>query len=57
MNSRLYRLLEKRQRVDEALRRELGRRVPDALAILRLRALDRRIRGLVRRFARRSAHA
>jgi len=57
MNARLYGLLQKRQRVDEALRRELGRRVPDELRILRLRTLRQRIRALLRRFALRAVRA
>lgn len=57
MNSRLYGLLEKLQRVDEALGRELGRRAPDGVRILRLKALRQRARTLVRRFALRAVHA
>lgn len=55
MNPRMYRLLEKHQRLDEALRQEQERRWPDTFKVIRLRQLKLRAKQLIHRFALRTA--
>lgn len=55
MNPRLYRLLEKHQRLDEALRQEQERRLPDTFKVMQLRQLKLRAKQLIHRFALRTA--
>ena len=43
MHSRLYRLTELHQRIDQALRREQGRRFPDPFELMRLKTRKLRI--------------
>ena len=57
MNPRLYRLLEKHQRVDERLREEQRRPFPDWVALLRLKRTKLRIKDVIDRFNRRTARA
>lgn len=57
MHPRLYRLLEARQKLAEALRGEQRRRFPDLSRMIRLKRLDRRARGLINRFTLRTAGA
>ena len=52
MHSRLYRLFEKHQRIDERLRIAQQRRQPDPTEILRLTALKMRAKELILRFTR-----
>ena len=44
MRPRLFRLLELHQRIDEALRRELGRHWPDPFKVSRLRKRKVRVK-------------
>ena len=55
MHPRLYRLLEKHQRIDELLRLEQHRHRPDWTAVLRLKRLKLRIKDMIHRFTRKSA--
>ncbi|QIK77869.1 YdcH family protein [Sphingomonas piscis] len=57
MNPRLYRLLEKHQRIDEQLRMEQRRTFPDWVALLRLKRTKLRIKDVIHRFTRRAAQA
>lgn len=57
MHSRLYRLIEKHQRIDEALRLAQHRREPDQIEIVRLKKLKLRVKDLIHRFTRSPAHA
>jgi uncharacterized protein YdcH (DUF465 family) len=57
MKARLYRLLELHQRVDEALRREVTRRVPDHFAVVALKKQKLRIKDLISRLSPRSLEA
>ena len=54
MHPRLYRLLEKHQRVDEQLRLEQHRPRPNWVAVLRLKRLKLRIKDMIDRFMRRT---
>jgi uncharacterized protein YdcH (DUF465 family) len=54
MHPRLYRLLEKHQRVDERLRNEQRRSRPDWLRIMQLKRLKLRIKDLIYRKTRKS---
>jgi uncharacterized protein YdcH (DUF465 family) len=54
MHPRLYRLLEKHQRVDERLRNEQRRSRPDWLRIMQLKRLKLRIKDLIYRMTRKS---
>lgn len=54
MHPRLYRLIEKHQRIDEALRAAQRRQKPDWIEILRLKTLKFKARELIQHFARRS---
>ena len=55
MNSRLYRLLEKHQRIDEQLHEEQHRPHPDGMRLAQLKKLKLRIKDLIHRAARRPA--
>ena len=57
MHSRLYRLIEKHQRIDEALRLAQHRRQSDQIEIVRLKKLKLRVKDLIHRFTRSPAHA
>ena len=57
MNSRLYRLIEKHQRIDRALRDEQRRAAPDTLQLMRLKRLKLRAKDLIERFLRKTARA
>ena len=57
MHPRLYRLIEAHQRIDRALRDEQRRRRPDPFRLTQLKTLKLRVKDLMHRFARRSAHA
>lgn len=52
MHPRLYRLLEKHQRVDERLRQEQRRSRPDWLRVMQLERLKLRIKDLIDRMTR-----
>lgn len=49
MHSRLYRLIEIHQTIDQRLRRELARVRPDALRLLQLKNLRLRAKTLIAR--------
>ena len=57
MHSRLYWLIEKHQRIDEALRLAQHRREPDQIEIVRLKKLKLRVKDIIHRFTRSPAHA
>lgn len=60
MNARLYRLMEKHQRIDRLLELERRRKWRDPFRILRLKKLKLRVKDLIRRIAtgqRRARHA
>lgn len=52
MNPRLYRLLEKHQRIDDRLRREQRRARPDWLRLMQLKRLKLRVKDLIYRATR-----
>lgn len=54
MHPRLYRLLEKHQRIDEQLRHEQHRPKPDGFKVVRLKRLKLKIKDLIHRFTRRA---
>lgn len=56
MHSRLYRLIEKHQRIDEELRLAQHRRQPDPIEVVRLKKLKLRVKDLIHRFTRSPAH-
>ncbi|MET0364988.1 MAG: DUF465 domain-containing protein [Sphingobium sp.] len=49
MNDRIFRLLSRRQRLDEQLRTEMSRPRPDAFRLLRLKRLNAVLRERVNR--------
>lgn len=55
MHPRLYRLLEKHQRIDQLIQLEQSRSWRDPFRLLRLKKLKLRAKDLIRRFASRSA--
>jgi hypothetical protein len=55
MHPRLYRLLEKHQRIDEKLRFEQHRPRPNWLQVMRLKRLKLRIKDLIYRATRKTA--
>jgi hypothetical protein len=55
MHPRLYRLLEKHQRIDEQLRLEQHRAGPNWAAVLRLKRLKLRIKDMIHRLTRKTA--
>ena len=57
MHPRLFRLLEKHQSIDEALRLEQRRRSPDWSEILQLKRHKLRVKDLIHRFTRGAAGA
>ena len=57
MHPRLYRLMEKHQRIDRLLQLEQRRRWRDPLQIARLKKLKLRVKALIHHFAARSASA
>ena len=57
MHPRLYRLIEKHQRIDRALRDEQSRPRPDSLRLIQLKRLKLRAKELIHRFTRRPALA
>ena len=50
MNPRLFRLIETHQRIDQGLRHERRRTLPDMLELLRLTHLKLRTKQLIERF-------
>ena len=50
MNPRLFRLIETHQRIDQGLRREQRRPLPDMLELLRLTDLKLRTKQLIERY-------
>lgn len=57
MNPRLYRLIETHQRIDQALRHEQRRRLPDSIRLVQLKKLKLRVKDLIHRLARKQATA
>lgn len=57
MHPRLYRLIEKHQRIDRALRDELRRPRPSDIQLMRLKRLKLRAKDLIARFMRNTARA
>ena len=57
MHPRLYRLIEKHQRIDHALRDELRRPRPSDIQLMRLKRLKLRAKDLIERFMRNTARA
>ncbi|MFT3966252.1 MAG: DUF465 domain-containing protein [Sphingobium sp.] len=49
MNDRIFRLLSRRQRLDEQLRTEMARPRPDSIRLLRLKRLQLAVRDRVNR--------
>jgi uncharacterized protein len=49
MNMLMYRLTSIHRRLDEEIRRELERRLPDTIRLLRLKALKLAVKGRLRR--------
>ncbi|WP_037503684.1 YdcH family protein [Sphingomonas jaspsi] len=52
MSSRLFRLTEIHQRIDDALRREQRRRFPDLFRMIRLKKLKLRTKDLIHHIVR-----
>lgn len=52
MSSRLFRLTEIHQRIDDALRREQKRRFPDLFRMMKLKKLKLRAKDLIHRLTR-----
>lgn len=52
MTDRLFRLMERHQRLDDVLRWAQARRIPDPIEIARLRQLKRTIKGRLDRLVR-----
>ena len=50
MHPRLFRLIETHQRIDQRLRSELTRPLPDAFQLMRLKRLKLRAKQLIARF-------
>ena len=57
MHPRLYRLIEKHQRIDRALRDELRRPRLSDIQLMRLKRLKLRAKDLIERFMRNTARA
>ena len=57
MSHRTYRLLERHQQLDEALRRAQARRFPDPFEIVRLKKLKLAVKDRLARALRRKAPA
>ncbi|MBZ6379931.1 hypothetical protein B5C34_13960 [Pacificimonas flava] len=55
MTARIFRLNEMHQRIDDELRRELKRPLPDNLALTRLKRMKLRVKDLLHRAARTAA--
>ena len=55
MHPRLYRLLEKHQRIDDQLRLEQHRPRPNWVVVLRLKRLKLKIKDMILRFTRTTA--
>lgn len=55
MNPRLYRLMEKHQRIDRLIQLEQSRSWRDPFRLLRLKKLKLRVKDLIHRFASRPA--
>ena len=49
MNPRLYRLMEKHQRIDHLIQLEQGRRWRDPFRLIQLKKLKLRVKDLIRR--------
>jgi hypothetical protein len=49
MNDRIFRLLSRRQRLDDQLRSEMARPRPDSIRLLRLKRLKQVVRGQLNR--------
>ena len=54
MHPRLYRLIEKHQRIDRALDEERRRPLPDSLRLIQLKRLKLRAKDLIHRFTRKT---
>ena len=52
MSTRLFRLTQIHQRIDDQLRREQRRRLPDAFRLIRLKKLKLRTKDLIHRLTR-----
>ena len=50
MTARLYRLTEMHQKLDEALRREINRRSPDAMRVMAIKRRKLRLKDIIRSF-------
>ena len=57
MHPRLFRLIEKHQRIDELLRLAQQRRAADRAEIAQLRSLKAKSKQLIQRFIVRTAHS
>lgn len=57
MTARLYRLTELHQRVDETLRLEQRKRLPDDFAMTRLKKAKLRIKDMIHRLTLQPTHA
>ena len=57
MHPRLYRLTETHQRIDRALQDERRRPLPDPLRMTQLKKLKLRVKDVMQRFLRKTAHA
>jgi len=51
-----FRLLERHARIDDALRRELGRRIPDPFVAMRLKKLKLAIKDRIASILKRGRH-
>ena len=57
MSDHLFRLMERHQKLDDALRQQQARRWPDPFAIARLKKLKLAIKDRLARFTRQRQHA
>ena len=57
MSSSTYRLTQTHRRLDDAIRREMGRRLPDSLKLLRLKKLRLLVKDRLATLMRRSMAA
>lgn len=57
MHPRLYRLTETHHRIDRALRDEQRRPLPDPFRLIQLKKLKLRVKDVMHRLMRKTAHA
>ena len=57
MNARLFSLLEKHQRIGEAIAREQDRPLPDRFAVIQLKKRKLRVKDMMQKMLRRRAEA